>query len=149
MIWIAKLVPTRYVLYVNLGFLLFQMLHLTWLATNFLLPSFFGTPPVSWFDTREASVFLSLADYIEVPVLIYNIVYIAIVYRIHRIITKNHVTTLIIVMLQFIHIYWLTDEVILENAYPIYLTMIAVIIDYTELLWFRNTIKELKSSGRN
>jgi hypothetical protein len=143
---IGKL-PEKYFLYANVGFLAFQSIHLLWLATNYLFPSIFGVTPWAIFEDRNVEVILSIVDFIEVPFLMFNVIYFGL--RLLRKKTdKMLIVTTAIVLLQFVHIFWLTDEVIMENgSLPKVFAVFSILIDYLEIQTMYVSIKRIGEIG--
>src|SRR5688572_1308049 len=97
-----------------------QIVHLIWMTT-YVIPIQLGSSPL-W-SPPEAP--LALADYLELPAIVAtSILYVR---------TKNW-KMLFLVNVQLFHIFWITDEFVLDRGtlVPV-LAWIAILIDYLEL----------------
>ncbi len=105
-----------------------QIVHLVWMTT-YVIPIQLGSSPI-W-SPPEAP--LALADYLELPAIIAtSVLYIR---------TKNW-KMLFLVNVQLFHIFWITDEFVLNRGTlnPV-LAWIAIFIDYLELPVIFDTIR--------
>lgn len=105
-----------------------QIAHLIWMTT-YVIPLQLGSSPI-W-SPPEAP--LALADYLELPAIIAtSVLYIR---------TKNWMM-LFLVNVQLFHIFWITDEFVLDRGtlVPV-LAWIAILIDYLELPVMFDTIR--------
>jgi hypothetical protein len=105
-----------------------QIVHLIWMTT-YVIPIQLGSSPI-W-SPPEAP--LALADYLELPAIVAtSILYIR---------TKNW-KMLFLVNVQLFHIFWITDEFVLDRGtlVPV-LAWIAIFIDYLELPVIVDTIR--------
>lgn len=105
-----------------------QIVHLTWMTT-YVIPLQLGNAP--WWSPPEAP--LALADYLEIP---------AIVSATALYLRTRNWRMLLLVNVQLFHIFWITDEFILERGTlnPV-LAWIAIVIDYLELPVIVDTIR--------
>ncbi|MEX0789662.1 MAG: hypothetical protein WD178_02700 [Actinomycetota bacterium] len=105
-----------------------QIVHLVWMST-YVIPIQLGSSPI-W-SPPEAP--LALADYLELPAIIAtSVLYVR---------TKNY-KMLFLVNVQLFHIFWITDEFVLDRGtlVPV-LAWIAIFIDYLELPVIVDTIR--------
>ena len=105
-----------------------QIVHLIWMST-YVIPIQLGGDPI-W-SPPEAP--LALADYLELPAIIStSILYIR---------TRNW-KMLFLVNVQLFHIFWITDEFVLDRGtlVPV-LAWIAIFIDYLELPVIVDTVR--------
>ncbi|HEU4868015.1 MAG TPA: hypothetical protein VFV09_09820 [Actinomycetota bacterium] len=105
-----------------------QIVHLIWMTT-YVIPIQLGSSPI-W-SPPEAP--LALADYLELPAIVAtSILYIR---------TRNW-KMLFLVNVQLFHIFWITDEFVLDRGtlVPV-LAWIAIFIDYLELPVIVDTIR--------
>ena len=105
-----------------------QIVHLIWMTT-YVVPIQLGSSPL-W-SPPEAP--LALADYLELPAIVAtSILYIR---------TKNW-KMLFLVNVQLFHIFWITDEFVLNRGtlVPV-LAWIAILIDYLELPVIFDTVR--------
>ena len=133
-------------------FFLLQLVHLIWLTGNVVFFKLFGIsifpPQLNWL--------IAVVDYTEIPALIsVSLVYI------NDIVLgrggKKAWLYLLLLNSQWLHILWITDEIILANftgqalvAIPVWLAWIAISIDYLELPVMYDTIlKTLKLKKNN
>lgn len=129
------------------GLFSLQIIHLIWLTTDIVLPSLFGTRHL-FTEGSFARVFLALVDYTEIPALISaSILYIR---HIRRSPSLKHYLYLIFLNIQWAHLFWITDEVVLETllahqvllSWNIGVAISAIAIDYLELPVIYETVKE-------
>ncbi|CAN5809348.1 hypothetical protein BH23ACT12_BH23ACT12_18910 [soil metagenome] len=105
-----------------------QIVHLIWMTT-YVIPIQLGSSPI-W-SPPEAP--LALADYLELPAIVAtSVLYVR---------TKNW-KMLFLVNVQLFHIFWITDEFVLNRGtlVPV-LAWIAIFIDYLELPVIVDTIR--------
>lgn len=107
-----------------------QIVHLIWMTT-YVVPIQLGSSPI-W-SPPEAP--LALADYLELPAIAAtSILYIR---------TKNW-KMLFLVNVQLFHIFWITDEFVLNRGTLVpFLAWIAILIDYLELPVIFDTIRRV------
>ncbi len=116
---------------------LLQLFHLYWMATYIVAlrlmgKSFFALPP-------EFSWVYALVDYTEIPALIsVGLIYVNQIRRKKQV--KKSWLYLLFLNIQWIHLFWITDEVVLSNftgqavvAIPPLLAWFAILIDFLEL----------------
>lgn len=105
-----------------------QIVHLIWMST-YVIPIQLGGSPI-W-SPPEAP--LALADYLELPAIIST----SVLYIRHR-----NWRMLFLVNVQLFHIFWITDEFVLNRGtlVPV-LAWIAIFIDYLELPVIFDTIR--------
>ncbi len=137
---------------VSIAALLFawQLVHLYWLSTDVVLFRIFGE---SFFSVSGAwQTLLVLVDYTEVPALVItSFVYIS---ELRRSWNLKSVVYLIFLNSQWLHIFWITDEFVVEQfltgarvpLLPAWLAWIAIGIDYLELPVIYDTIKQAGAS---
>ena len=115
-----------------------QILHLYWLTTDVVLQKIFGE---SFFLAPKSllPVFV-IIDYIEIPALISGLIFYAYSIRTNKSTAKKSYLFLGLLGVQFIHIFWITDEVVYNSLFnstfveiPYVLSWIAILIDYLEL----------------
>lgn len=122
-----------------------QLIHLYWLTADVVLFHLFGR---SFFHLTDVwRILVVLVDYTEIPALITtSILYI----NEHR---KNPslkaVLFLLFINIQWLHLFWITDEFVIEALsndkliqIPVWLAWIAVAIDYLELPVIFDTLKK-------
>lgn len=119
---------------------LWQLVHLVWLTTDVVVVRLFGTSPMLTSDIAELA--LAVVDYTEIPALITtSLVYINDIRKGRNV--WGAVRNLLFLNSQWIHLFWITDEFVLEtfdhayqNAFA-YLSpfwaWVAIGIDYLEL----------------
>jgi hypothetical protein len=115
-----------------------QILHLYWLTADVVLQrisgqSYLGLP-------KELLPLFIIVDYIEIPALVSGITFY--LFRIFKgePNPRKDVIFLILLAIQVVHIFWITDEIVYESllgndlvTIPLYLTWIAILIDYLEI----------------
>jgi hypothetical protein len=107
-----------------------QAVHLYWLTTHVVALRLFGT---SFFHASPAwHILIALVDYTEIPVLFST----SFVY-IHALRTRRTVRSILMLLLlniQWIHLFWITDEFVLRTvALNAWLAWVAILIDYLEI----------------
>ncbi|MBI3290402.1 hypothetical protein HYZ78_03335 [Candidatus Microgenomates bacterium] len=129
------------------GLFVLQLAHLYWLTTHVVVHKAFG---VSLWDPSPLLQWLIIVvDYTEIPALVAT----SILY-INELRKKqgSHVKEwlyLFFLNIQFVHIFWITDEFVLESFtgtagtfLPAWLAWIAIIIDYLELPVIFETLRK-------
>jgi hypothetical protein len=131
------------------GLFVLQLFHLFWLTTHVVFLRWFGE---SFFNPTGAwEFFIVIVDYTEIPALILaSIVY---VNELRGGFNWKSLLYLIFLNTQWIHLFWITDEVVVEQftgaalvALPVWLSWIAILIDYLELPVIYDTLKKFFTS---
>lgn len=118
-------------------FFILQLFHLYWLTTDVVIVRLSGQDYFNWTPFWE--LLITMVDYAEIPALIGG----TILYR------KN-LKYLLLINSQWLHIFWITDEFVLDtllgkqsaSLLPIWLAWIAIAIDYLELPVIFDTIRK-------
>ena len=127
------------------GLFLLQLVHLYWLPTHVVFWKLVG---VSLFDVTGVWQFLMIiVDYTEIPAIILtSIVYIN-EFREDR--KMKSLLYLLFLNSQWLHIFWITDEFVMTQftgaalvVMPVWLSWLAIGIDYLELPVIYDTIKK-------
>src|SRR3989344_6284202 len=135
-----------------------QLVYLYWLTTDVVLVKL---AEKSLFNhslrTGIFAFLILLVDYIEIPAIIStSLLYIN---EVRKKFNYKSLWFLIFINSQWLHIFWITDEFVLEHItdhsgttiLPIWLAWIAILIDYLELLVIIDPLKtffsELKQKG--
>jgi hypothetical protein len=115
-----------------------QILHLYWLTADVILQrisgqSYLGLP-------KELLPLFIVVDYIEIPALVSGITFYLFSIFKGEPNPRKDVIFLILLAIQIVHIFWITDEIVYESllgndliTIPLYLTWIAILIDYLEI----------------
>jgi len=124
-----------------------QLVHLYWLTTNVVFAKAFGR---SFFNPTEfLETLLLLVDYTEIPALIsVSLVYIN---KLRKTFDLKSMLYLIFLNSQWLHIFWITDEFVVEHftghtgpdIFPLWIAWLAIMVDYLELPVIYDTVKEL------
>jgi len=113
-----------------------QIVHLYWLGTHVILHRLFG------FNIWDPSPLLQYAiiavDYTEIPALIStSVLYI---YDLQKRFSWKAVLFLILLNSQWLHLFWITDEFVVNQfadravtVLPVWLAWVAIMIDYLEV----------------
>ncbi len=131
---------------------LLQLLHLYWMTTNIVFFRLFGHP--FWDPSKFWNTVIALVDYTEIPAIISS----TILY-IHQYQTDEarkrwkNILFLCLINSQWIHLFWITDEVIYAQiagtvavVMPVWLSWLAISIDYLELpVMYDSAKKAIKS----
>ena len=123
-----------------------QLVHLYWLTTEVVMERISGE---SFFPHTNALAhfLLIFVDYTEIPALISTTILYIHLYRKDK--RFKHILYLFFINIQFLHIFWITDEFVVGAfaggsalAWNPILAWIAISIDYLELPVIFETIKE-------
>jgi hypothetical protein len=81
-----------------------------------------------------------VVDYVEIPALVSGITFYLFSIFKHEAHSRKNIIFLILLAIQIIHIFWITDEVLYESLldsdlvkFPVYLAWTAILIDYMEV----------------
>lgn len=143
----------NYVLNVTIAFVLFllQLVHLTWLGGEVVALRAFGVPLFELTGIWEKIIVL--VDYTEIPAIFtMTLVYID-AYR--RGAKWNAVLMLTLLQSQWLHIFWITDEFVVDTfsdhghtVLPPWLAWVAIGIDYLEIPVIIDTFVKLYKAVR-
>lgn len=134
------------VLAVTTGIFLLQLFHLYWLFTDVVLTRLAGS---SFFVFPETGLFIYvIADYLEVPALVStSLLYL---YQLRHRVTGRHLLLFALVNTQWVHLLWLTDEIVVEAlgrqglvAWPALVAWVAIGIDYLEVPVIIDTLRKV------
>jgi hypothetical protein len=115
-----------------------QILHLYWLTADVVLQriageSYLGLP-------RILLPLFIIVDYVEIPALVSGITFYLFSIFKRRSHSRKNVVFLLLLAIQVIHIFWITDEVVYESLldndlviFPVYAAWTAILIDYLEI----------------
>ena len=126
---------------------LLQLVHLAWLTGNVVVYRLFG---VSIFP-HQLNWLIAIVDYTEIPALIaVSLLYINDIALGKA--TKKTWLYLLLLNSQWLHMFWITDEIVLEVfigqkfiVIPEWLAWVAIMIDYLELpVMYDTVIKTLR-----
>ena len=115
-----------------------QLIHLYWLSTDVVI---FRLTGKDFFELSDFwSMVIALVDYTEVPALIAGTV---------LYLKNRNLLFLVLINLQWLHLFWITDEFIVEQftgaantVLPLWLAWLAIVIDYLELPVIFDTIRK-------
>lgn len=135
------------------GLFVLQLIHLYWLAADVialrLIEKSFFDPSGFWF------YLIIVIDYTEIPVLIAaSLLYIN---ELKKGFNRKSVLFLILLNSQWLHIFWITDEIVKSSftgvdgltILPIWLAWVAIIIDYLEAPVIFDIVKKFIVSVKN
>ncbi len=132
------------------GLFLLQLFHLYWLATDVIAVKLLGQ---SYFVLpQNLSWFYALIDYTEIPALVsVSVIYINQLRK--KVDVKKSILYLILLNVQWFHLFWITDEIVVESftgktfvAIPTAIAIVAILIDYLEIpVMIETAIKVVKS----
>jgi hypothetical protein len=115
-----------------------QILHLYWLTADVVLQriageSYFGLP-------RILLPLFIVVDYVEIPALVSGITFYLFSIFKRGSHSRKNVVFLLLLAIQVVHIFWITDEVVYESLldndlviFPVYAAWTAILIDYLEI----------------
>jgi len=127
------------------GLFLLQIVHLAWLTSEVVVQRLLG---ISYFSTTPlVETMLVLVDYTEIPALIG----VSLIYGNELRTGWRWMSVLFLLMLnsQWLHIFWITDEVVVEKltgqgvgtVLPVWIAWAAILIDYLELPAMADTVR--------
>ncbi|HEY4499316.1 MAG TPA: hypothetical protein VJH94_04630 [Candidatus Paceibacterota bacterium] len=124
---------------------LLQIVHLCWLATDVIATKLLGT---SLFHLTGIWKYIIIAvDYTEIPALVTTSVLYLNEARKQR--TLKSIFFLIFLNSQWLHLFWITDEFVLDAltganvALPLSLAWVAILIDYLEVPVIIDVLKKI------
>lgn len=134
-----------------------QLFHLYWLFTDVILLKLTGS---SFFAFDEIwGIVSTVLDYSEIPAIIStSILY---VHLLRQNFSKKNLFYLLFINIQWIHILWITDEIVIEkfaNQFDLFhwanaVAWVAIMIDYLELpvIWdtTKRLYREIKTATHN
>ena len=146
----------HYTLNVGIASALFllQLVHLYWLTTDVVVQRLTGE---SWFEpTGVVRLLIVIVDYTEIPAILgTSLIYIN---ELRRGQTWRPLLYLILLNSQWLHIFWITDEFVVNEfagseggangSLPAWLAWVAILIDYLELPVIYDTIKRFLAAWR-
>lgn len=128
-------------------FFLLQLFHLYWMTTDIVFFRAFGHP--FWNPGHFWNTIIALVDYTEIPAIITSTVFYIHQYKKAEEKKWRSILFLFLINSQWIHLFWITDEIIYEQiagtslvVMPVWLSWIAISIDYLELSVMYDTIKK-------
>ncbi len=132
-------------LYITAGLLVWQLVHLYWLSVDVVFFRLHGHE--LWDVGKTGAILISLVDYTEIPALILgSLLYISELKEKFR---WKSLLFLIFLNIQWLHLFWITDEIVVEQltgaafiALPVWLSWMAILIDYLELPVIYDTVKK-------
>jgi len=139
----------RYKVIAPLTALLFllQLVHLYWMTTNIVFFRLFGHP--FWDPNKFWNTIIALVDYTEIPAIISSSIFYIHQYKTEFGMKWRSIFFLFLINSQWIHLFWITDEVIYAQIagtaafiIPSWLSWPAIMIDYLELPVMYDTIKK-------
>ncbi len=122
-----------------------QIVHLFWLFTHVILVKLTGNSPIEY--SALFNTLLALADYTEIPALISaSLLYAG---QLKSGFNRKAFFFLLLVNSQWLHLFWVTDEVVFEQftgspavILPVWLSWFAIAVDYFELPVIFDTTKD-------
>ncbi|OGI93668.1 hypothetical protein A3A03_00595 [Candidatus Nomurabacteria bacterium RIFCSPLOWO2_01_FULL_40_18] len=138
-------------LYITAGLFVWQLAHLYWLSADVVGLRLFGYE--LWNVGKVGNFLISIVDYTEIPALILTSIFY--IHELKKEFRWKSVLFLILLNSQWLHLFWITDEVVVAQftgaaaiALPIWLSWLAILIDYLELPVIYDTIKKAIQSLR-
>ena len=126
---------------------LLQIIHLYWMTTNIALFKAFGHS--FWNPGHFWNTVIALVDYTEIPAIITSSIFYIHQYRQEKGLRWRSILFILFINSQWIHLFWITDEIIYEQivgtalvTMPMWLSWVAISIDYLELPVMYDTIKK-------
>ena len=127
-----------------------QLVHLVWLTCQPLAQKITGTPLIDVEGPFRWAIVL--VDYTEIPALVsVSLIY---VNELRKRFAWKPVLYLLFLNSQWLHIFWITDEFVVNTnegaatALPAWLAYVAILIDYLELPVIYDTMRKLVVSIR-
>lgn len=139
-------------LYITAGLFVWQLVHLYWMTTDVIGFRLFGHE--LWNVGKVGNFIISVVDYTEIPALILTSIFY--IHELQKKFNPRHIgagwkSVLFLVLLnsQWIHLFWITDEVVVAQftgtavvILPVWLSWTAIMIDYLELPVIYDTVKK-------
>lgn len=130
-------------LYATTLLFLIQLIHLFWMTTDIVMFRLYGH--LFWHVSSFWQTLIAIADYTEIPAIIS-----ASIFYIHQMqggFRWKSFFFLFLINSQWIHLFWITDEVIYAQfagtalvVIPVWLSWIAIAIDYLEIPVMYDTV---------
>jgi len=121
-----------------------QIVHLIWLTGNAVTPRLFDFQFFSL--DGAAQVIIAVVDYLEIPAIVStSLLYIL---DLRKGVALKPALMLLFINSQWIHLFWITDEVVVATlnhtaqTWPVWLSWIAILIDYLELPVIYDTLRQ-------
>jgi hypothetical protein len=121
-----------------------QIVHLIWLTGNAVTPRLFG---FQFFDAGPVGqVLIAAVDYLEIPAIISASLLYILDFR--KGFAWKPLLMLFFINSQWLHLFWITDEVVVTTltdgveTWPAWLAWIAILIDYLELPVIYDTLRQ-------
>ncbi len=128
---------------------LWQLVHLFWLTTDVVWARLFGHS--IFHPTDVYRLFLILVDYTEIPALVSTSIFYISEHR--RKWAWKNILFLIFLNSQWLHLFWITDDLVVAKftgaelvAIPVWLAWTAILIDYLELPVIFDTTRKFVNS---
>ena len=145
----------HYTLNVTVAAILFalQLIHLYWLTTHVVLDKITGVG--LWNPNELLQLLLIVVDYTEIPAIVTtSLVYIN---ELRKRFTLKPCLYLFFLDIQLLHIFWITDEFVVDTftgiangtILPLWLAWIAILIDYLELPVIFETLGKAMKEVKN
>ena len=139
----------KFNLYLMAGLFVWQLVHLYWMGTDIIMLRLFGHE--FWHVGKIGNIFIALVDYTEIPALILSsIFYIS---ELQKKFEWKSVLFLILLNSQWLHLFWITDEVVVAQftgtaavILPVWFSWFAILIDYLEVPVIYDTLKKALKS---
>ncbi len=126
---------------------LLQLVHLYWLSTDVVFLRLHGHE--LWDVGGIWDIIISLIDYTEIPAIVSASIFYIYQWRRDKSLRFSSIVFLLLINSQWLHLFWITDEIIYSQftgevtiLIPIWLSWIAISIDYLELPVMYDTIKK-------
>ncbi|MFA7315720.1 MAG: hypothetical protein WC059_02880 [Candidatus Paceibacterota bacterium] len=134
------------------GLFLLQLVHLYWMTTNVVFFRLYGYP--LWNPSEFWNSVIAIVDYTEIPAIITStLLYL---HQLRQGGGWRSILFLILINSQWVHLFWITDEIIYANLtgavllpLPAWLSWLAISIDYLELPVIFDTIRSSLRLLRN
>jgi hypothetical protein len=134
---------------ITAGLFLLQIVHLVWLLLEVIWFKAFGYSLVHFYDLPRS--ILIFVDYTEIPAIIsVSIIYID---ALRHKITFKSILYLIFLNSQWLHLFWITDEFVIDAfspnsvvSLPAWLAWVAILIDYLEIPVIYDVLKRFYKS---
>lgn len=132
-------------LYVATGLFVWQLVHLYWMTTDVVMFRLFGHE--FWQVGTAGNFIISIVDYTEIPAIILTSVFY--INELQKKFAWKSVIFLVLLNSQWLHLFWITDEVVIAQftrtapiLLPIWLSWLAIMVDYLELPVIYDTLKK-------
>lgn len=131
---------------INLGISTFlfalQLIHLYWLTAHVVFQRLFAIS--LWDPNQFLELVLIFVDYTEIPAIF--AISLVFINELRKHFTWKNTAYLVFINSQWLHIFWITDELVIQSlitqSLPAFIVWVAILIDYLEIPVIFATIRK-------